>query len=151
MTAEVDSDHRPEQWAAWTPREVADLHGHCLGTLAESIADIARAEGPLTYGRLYRLLAEASGARSAGKAMRDRIDRAVGSGVRRRALTSDSPYRGCDPAERIVAAAGRPTVKIRPRGERTLDEKYLSPSLRPWPREKWRRSLVPASRLSPGL
>ena len=50
-----DSDVASESqsWTAWMQRDVPDLHSQSLASLAELAHEVARAEGPLTQGRLY--------------------------------------------------------------------------------------------------
>ena len=83
---------------------------------------IIDAEGPMPCHRAYRLYANAAGVGAVDLRMRSVFNKAVYRGVRQRWLEDRNESAAQGQMQRIIRLAGRPEVRIRERGERSLDE-----------------------------
>ncbi|MGA1077334.1 MAG: DUF3320 domain-containing protein, partial [Ilumatobacteraceae bacterium] len=103
-------------------RRVGELAQMGTAELAALVIDIVTAEGPLVRRRLYRLVGAATGVERMSPLMRDRVDAAVGSAVRKKVLVDGAPVRKGGPDERETSLADGPGVVLRRRGDRAFDE-----------------------------
>ncbi len=112
----------PSEWIGWEVVAHPDSSINQLRRWPHTVVDIAHAEAPLAYARLYRLVGRAAESKVVGRLMREQIDGAVGVATRRRLVATQSPFHGCGNRGRVLYVAGKQAVKVRTRGERLLDE-----------------------------
>jgi hypothetical protein len=87
----------------------------------EALVAIVRKHGPMPCHYAYRLYARSAGI-NLGKNIKKALNRAMAAAVRAETLEQTNEYNTNDQANQIVRAAGIPTVRLRPRGERNLED-----------------------------
>ncbi|MEK7994250.1 MAG: hypothetical protein AAB403_10640, partial [Planctomycetota bacterium] len=117
------------RYAQWMPRPVSDPHAASLTELMEGLIEIVSVEGPMVCRRAYALYNRAAGnSRLAagnprlGKQIVHVMNRAIYRAVRLGRLQQNDEQRHGGQVNQIVRVAGSPTVCVRERGPRTLEE-----------------------------
>ena len=113
-------------WSGWSVRTMGDMSDMGTAELAVLVTDIVHAEGPIMRRRLYRLVGAATGVGRMSQLMRERVDAAVASSVRKKDLVDVAPIRKGGAEERETSVAGGPAVVVRHIGTRSIDEVPLT-------------------------
>ncbi len=90
--------------------------------LVPGLVELVRGHGPVVVDRLYRLYVKAAGRRRVGRRLRRNLDKGLAKAIRSGAVavrreTSEQGFKG-----QVVRIPGTPTIRIRPLGDRRLDE-----------------------------
>ena len=119
---EATAQDAPRPWVGWQARAVPGIFEQPTAVMAELITEITRAEGPITVGRLSKLIGQATDAKRVGRVMFEHLEHAAGVAARRNEITNTAPYKACAGTDRILSVAGSPTVNIRERGSRDFEQ-----------------------------
>ena len=104
-------------WVGWRSHAYPALVDLKPLQLGDAIVDVVAAEGPVTAGRVFALVATATGAARQTAAVVKALDGGLAAGVRRGSLVAASGRRG-DPDTRILRLPSQPEVVLRQPGDR---------------------------------
>ena len=109
-------------FVAWIPRPLPDPRTASQAELIDAMEEIISAEGPILARRLYQLIVKASGGQRLSKLARSPLNRALVQAVRSGRLLATNPARQQGEIVKIVRLPETPEVRLRQRGDRTLEE-----------------------------
>jgi len=108
------------QHRAWPSHPVPDAHAAHQWSIIEGIVDIVTGEGPVLTDRIYELYVRASGGRRVTKPVRDIMDKATETAIKK-GLLEQIRHNVAGRAVRTVYLPGTPPVVLRRRGDRELE------------------------------
>jgi len=111
-----------DPYVSWQPTPQPDPRSASRATLIDALTGIVAVEGPIVARRAYRLLLRASGGQRLGKLTRAPLNRAAAEAVRRGILADENPTGRQTQIDRVLRLPGSPKVRIRARGDRSLQE-----------------------------
>jgi very-short-patch-repair endonuclease len=111
-----------EPYVSWQATPQPDPRGASQAALIKALTEIVAVEGPVVARRAYRLLVRAAGGQRVTKLARAPLNRAAAAAVRRGVLADENPGGGPTQIDRVLRLPGTPKVRIRARGDRSLDE-----------------------------
>ena len=109
-------------YVGWNSTPQPDPRTASQASLIEGLVAIVAAEGPIVAHRAYRLLLRAAGGQRLSKLSRSPLNRAAAAAVRRGLLVDENPTGKATQMDRILRLPGTPRVRVRARGDRTLEE-----------------------------
>ena len=108
------------QHRAWPPYPLPDVHAANQGSIIDGILDIVTDEGPVVTDRVYEVYVRASGGRRVTKAVRETMDQATDTAVKK-GLLKQIRDNVAGRAVRTVYLPDTPSVVLRRRGDRELE------------------------------
>ncbi|HZD02459.1 MAG TPA: AAA domain-containing protein [Actinomycetes bacterium] len=117
---------RLEPYVSWQPTRQPDPRTASQAALIDALTGIVAVEGPVVARRAYRLLLRAAGGQRLGKLTRAPLNRAAAAAVRRGLLADENPSGRQTQIDRVLRLPGTPKVRVRARGDRSLDEVPMS-------------------------
>jgi very-short-patch-repair endonuclease len=111
-----------EPYVSWRSTPQPDPRTAAQAALIDALQAIVAVEGPILARRAYRLMLRASGGQRLGKLTKAPLNRAAAAAVRRGILSDENPGGTQTQIDRILRLPGTPSVRIRARGDRTLEE-----------------------------
>jgi len=105
---------------AWQPHHVPGIHNALPWAIVEGIVDIVTGEGPVVTDRVYELYVRASGAHRVTKPVRDVLDQATRTALKK-GLLEQIRDNLTNHSVRTLYLPGTPSVVQRRRGERELE------------------------------
>jgi hypothetical protein len=127
------------QYRAWPPHSVPDVHAASQWSLIEGIVDIVTGEGPVVTDRVYELYVHASGGRRVTKPVRDAMDKATDTVVKK-GLLEQVRDNVVDRTVRTVYLPGTSPVVLRRRGDGDLSTSPCRGRSCRWPHTPGRSS-----------
>lgn len=103
-------------WTGWEAHELPALADLAPRDVAPFIVEVTAAEGPVTIGRLFELLRQASNGRMT-KGLRDSLEGGLAAAVRKGSVVVVAGRRG-EPDSRVAKLASQPEVILRTPGDR---------------------------------
>jgi hypothetical protein len=119
----LPSDLLPDlpDYRTWQARTLRDTNTASMPAIEDAIVEIVRAESPVLAQRVYELYVRASGGHRVGKNVRQVLNRAAYAAIRSghiAQLEDDVPGQ----VGKTLYLPGTPSVVLRRRGERTLEQ-----------------------------
>ena len=105
---------------AWQPHRVPDIHSALPWAIVEGIVDIVTGEGPVVTDRVYELYVRASGGHRVTKPVRDALDQATHTALKK-GLLEQIRDNMTNRSVRTLYLPGTPSVVQRRRGDRELE------------------------------
>ena len=105
---------------AWQPHHVPDIHSALPWAIVEGIVDIVTGEGPVVTDRVYELYVRASGGHRVTKPVRDALDQATRTALKK-GLLEQIRDNMTNRSVRTLYLPGTPPVIQRRRGDRELE------------------------------
>ena len=105
---------------AWQPHHVPDVHSAVPWAIVEGIVDIVTGEGPVVTDRVYELYVHASGGHRVTKPVREALDQATGTALKK-GLLEQIRDNMTNHSMRTLYLPGTPSVIQRQRGDRDLE------------------------------
>lgn len=105
---------------AWIPKALPDPRTAPVARIGEGFVTLVTAEGPVLDHRACRLYTKAAGLSRASKDVTAAYRKAIDREIKEGRLVAESDGDGT-PA-RVLRAPGRPSLALRERGDRTLEE-----------------------------
>lgn len=99
------------------PRNVPDQ-----ADLASLLTEVVEREGPVVAIRVYRLINRASGSRRLTGPVRRTLNRASAAAIRGGTIVATNPFNVQGQGQLVLRMPGTPSVNVRERGSRELDE-----------------------------
>jgi len=113
---------RAEPYVHWSPTPMNDPRESSVDEVVEGLLSIIEAEGPIVGSRAFRLYANAAGLRRVGSTLRDVFNRAVAKARRDGLLEFEQSDKRTPMQQAVLRLTGSPPVRLRTRGDRTIDE-----------------------------
>jgi len=146
-------------YESWTVHMPENLLKAEQGVLMRTLRAVATIEGPVVGLRAYRQLARAAGVSDLRRDVKSRLNRASAAAVRQGILLEDNPTKREGQAHKIFRLVDQPTIRLRERGDRQLDElpenevaeaaRLIQEGHRDWPSDRVKAELASRYELAP--
>lgn len=114
-------------YRVWLPTQpIEDPRTASPAALKAALLSVVAAEGPMVAERAYRLIVVAAGGQRLAKTARSALNRATASAVRQNFVLAENPAAEAGLIHQILRLPDQPSVELRPRGPRDLEEVPLT-------------------------